>query len=110
MLLLKEVGSAKRERVTYTLSVRSKTPEPQYQPIDGKKRKGQIVEDYSKDRAAQANKKALALLLKPSSPTPPKTGLVCKIVPEGHRKGNKSPAVLQGSAARWCISVPEHRV
>ena len=28
-----------------------------------------------------------------------------KILPEGHRKGNKSPAVLQGSAARLCISV-----
>ena len=28
------------------------------------------------------------------------------IVSEGHREGNKSPAVLQDSAARWCISVP----
>ena len=31
---------------------------------------------------------------------------VSKIVPEGHREGNKSPAVLRGSAARRCISVP----
>ena len=31
---------------------------------------------------------------------------VSKIIPEGHREGNKSPAVLQGSAARQCISVP----
>ena len=31
---------------------------------------------------------------------------VSKIVPEGHREGNKSPVVLQGSAARRCISVP----
>ena len=30
---------------------------------------------------------------------------VSKIVPEGHREGNKSSAVLQGSAARQCISV-----
>ena len=29
-----------------------KTPAPQYQPIDRKKRKGKRVEDYSRDRAA----------------------------------------------------------
>ena len=45
----------------------------------------------------------MALLLKPANPTPSKTE---KIVPEGHRKGNKSPAVLQGSAARLSISIP----
>ena len=49
-----------------SLSVRS-------QPIDRKKRKGKRVEDYSRDRAAYANKEALALLLKPASPTPSKT-------------------------------------
>ena len=53
-----------------------KTPAPQYQPIDRKKRKGKIVEDNSRDRAAKANKKALALLLKPvASPTPSNAGL-----------------------------------
>ena len=31
---------------------------------------------------------------------------VSKIVPEGHRDGNKSPAVQRCSAARRCISVP----
>ena len=31
---------------------------------------------------------------------------VSKIVPEGHREGNKSHAVLRGSAANRCISVP----
>ena len=51
-----------------------KTPVPQYQPIDRKKRKGKIVEDYSRDRAALANKEALALLLKPASPTPSNRG------------------------------------
>ena len=39
------------------------------EPIDRKKRKKKIVEDYSRDSAAWANKKALALLLKPPSPT-----------------------------------------
>ena len=29
-----------------------KTPAPQYQPIDRKKRNGKRVEDYSRDRAA----------------------------------------------------------
>ena len=72
-LLLKEVGSARlRESDIYPIS--PKTQAPQYQPIDRKKRKGKILEDYSKDRAAEANKKALALLLKPASPTPSKTG------------------------------------
>ena len=42
--------------------------------IDRKKRKGKIVEDNNRDRAAYANKKALALLLKPASPTPSNTG------------------------------------
>ena len=31
---------------------------------------------------------------------------VSTIVPEGHRVGNESPAVLRGSAARLCVSVP----
>ena len=52
-----------------------KTPAAQYQPIDRKERKGKRVEDYSWDRAAWANKIALALLLKPASPTPSNTGL-----------------------------------
>ena len=60
-----------------------KTLTPQCQPIDRKKRKGKIVEDYSRDRAAQANKKAFALLSKPASPTPSNTGSE-KIIPEGH--------------------------
>ena len=51
LLLLKEVGSA-RLRESDIHSISSKTPAPQYQPIDRKKRKGKIVEDYSRDRAA----------------------------------------------------------
>ena len=52
-----------------------KTSAPQYQPIDNKKRMGKRVEDYNRDRAALANKEALALILKPASPTPSNTGL-----------------------------------
>ena len=51
LLLLKEVGSA-RLRESYIDPIIPKTPAPQYQPIDRKKRKGKIVEDYSRDRAA----------------------------------------------------------
>ena len=48
LLLLKEVGSASiRESDIHPISL--KTPDPQYQPIDRKKRKGKIVEDYSRD-------------------------------------------------------------
>ena len=49
-------------------------PAPQFRHIDRKKRKGKIVEDYNKDRAALANKKVSALFLKPDSPTPSNTG------------------------------------
>ena len=49
-LLLKEVDSARlRESDLHRMS--PKTPAPQYQPIDRKKTKGKIVEDYSRDRA-----------------------------------------------------------
>ena len=51
LLLLKKVGSARlRESGIHLIS--PKTPAPQYQPIDRKKRKGKKVEDYSRDRAA----------------------------------------------------------
>ena len=50
LLLLKKVGSASlRESGIHPIS--RKTPAPQYQPIDRKKRKGKRVEDYSRDRA-----------------------------------------------------------
>ena len=73
LLLLKEAGSARlRESDVHTNS--PKTAAPQYQAIDRKKRKGKIEEGYSRDRAANANKKALGLLLKSESSTPSKTG------------------------------------
>ena len=51
LLLLKEVGSARlRKSDTHPISL--KTPAPQYQPVDRKKRKGKIVEDFSRDREA----------------------------------------------------------
>ena len=51
LLLKKKVGNAwLRERDIHPIS--PKTSAPQYQPIDRKKRKGKIVEDYSNDRAA----------------------------------------------------------
>ena len=51
LLLLKKVGCARlRESDIYPIS--PKTPTPQYQRIDRKKRKGKIVEDYSRDKAA----------------------------------------------------------
>ena len=74
LLLLKNVSSARLgESDIHPIS--SKTPAPQYQPIDRKKKNGKRVEDYSRNRAAQANKEALALLLKPASPTPSKAEL-----------------------------------
>ena len=97
LLLLKKVGSERlRESDIYPIS--PKTPAPQYQPIDGKKRKGKIAEDHSRDRTAKVNKKSLALLLKNATPTPSNMGLANHS--RRTREGNKSPAVLRGSAAR----------
>ena len=51
LLLFKKVGSARlRESDVHPIS--PKTPAPQYQPIDRKKRKVKRVEDYSRDIAA----------------------------------------------------------
>ena len=51
LLLLKKISSARLgESDIHPIS--PKTPAPQYQPIDRKKRKGKRVEDYSRDKAA----------------------------------------------------------
>ena len=51
LLLLKKVSSARLgESDIHPIS--PKTPAPQHQPIDRKKRKGKRVEDYSRDRVA----------------------------------------------------------
>ena len=51
LLLLKKVSSARLEESDIH-PFSPKTPAPQYQPIDRKKRKGKRVEDYGRDRAA----------------------------------------------------------
>ena len=111
LLLLIEVGSARlRESDIHPIS--PKTPAPQYQPIDRKKRKGKIVEDYSRDRAVKANKKALALLLKPASPTPSNTGSA-RSFQRDTESGTKVPRyceVLQRGRAYVTDLRPGHRV
>ena len=50
LLLFKKFGSARlRESDIHPIS--PKTPAPQYQPIDRKKRTGKRAEDYSRERA-----------------------------------------------------------
>ena len=51
IIIIKRGRQCKAERESYT-PISQKTPAPQYQPIDRKKRKGKIVEDYSMDIAA----------------------------------------------------------
>ena len=51
LLFLKKVSST-RVGESNMHPISPKTPAPQYQPIDRKKRKGKRVEDYSTDRAA----------------------------------------------------------
>ena len=50
LLLLKKGRQCKADRVIYTISL--KTPAPQHQPTDRKKRKGKRIEDYNRNRAA----------------------------------------------------------
>ena len=56
-----------------------------------------MVEDYCKDRAAVANKKALILLLKPASPTQSNKGLTRSF----HRDTEMEMKVL-----RYCEVLP----
>ena len=51
LLLLKKNVSSARLGESDIHPISPKTPAPQYQPIDRKKRKGKRVEDYSRDRA-----------------------------------------------------------
>ena len=51
LLSFKKFGSA-RPRESDVHPISPKTPAPQYQPIDRKKRKVKGVEDYRRDRAA----------------------------------------------------------
>ena len=57
------------------------TPAPQYQLIDRTKRKGKIVEDYSRDIAAKANKKTFGPVLETRMSH---TIEFSKIFPKGH--------------------------
>ena len=98
LLLLKEVGSAKlRESDIHPIS--PKTPAPQYQRIDMKKRKRKIVEGYSRDREAQVNKNKLALLLKPASRTPSTRGQ------QDHSRGTLRREQKSCETARFCSEV-----
>ena len=84
--------------------VSRKTPAPQYQPIDRKKKNWKIVEN-KRDRAAKATKKSIG----PSLETRQSHTIeyrVIKIVSQGHWKRNKCPGVLRGSAASNLISIP----
>ena len=105
LLLLKKVSSARLvESDIHPIS--PKTPAPQYQPIDRKKRKGKRVENYSRDRAAQANKEALALLLKPASPTPSKTEHQYKI----SCKERQNRSSMQSNRAQHAIEIAHSKV
>ena len=105
LLLLKKVISA-RLRQSDIHPISPKTSAPQYQPIDRKKKNGKRVKDYSRDRAAQANKKALALLLKPASPTLSNTGLA-RLFQRDTEKGIKSCLTVRfcSEAVHKCTDV-----
>ena len=70
-----------------------------------KEEKGKTAGD-KKWASSYASKKALALLLKPISPTPSNTASLRSFHIHRYWQGNKSPAILRGSAARRRIRVP----
>ena len=90
-----------RERVRTLLSVRR--PQP-HTTIPLKEEKDKIIGD-KKERADRANRKALALLLEPASPTPSYTGS-SKIVPKRHQEWHKGSAILRGPTTRRHERVP----
>ena len=62
IIIIKKGRQCKAERESDNHPISQKTSAPPYQPIDRKRRKWKIVEDYSRDREAWANKTTLALL------------------------------------------------
>ena len=62
-----------------------------------KEEKEKTVGD-KKEKADHAKRKALALLLKPASPTPSKHR-VTKIVPKRHQEGHKASSILVRTSA-----------
>ena len=89
-----------------TLSVKGqhpfspKKPAPQHQPLEWKKKKKK-QEEAKMERAAKPIKSIGPALETHQSHTI-EFG-VTKIVPQRYWQGNKSPAVLRGSASRRCI-------
>ena len=80
--------SAERVRTLYQSNQR---PQPHTTNI-WKEEEDQIVGD-TKERADHANRKALALLLKPASPTSSNTGSLRSF--QRHREGHKGSAILR---------------
>ena len=52
IIIIKKGRQCEAERESDIHPISPKTPAPQYQPLDRKKRKREIVEDYSRDRVA----------------------------------------------------------
>ena len=91
------------ERVI-TISVR-RPPAPQYKPINRKKRMGKIVEDY----VLRIEQRRLIKSIGPALETrqfPHHRIRGQQDRSRGTPRGNISPDILRGSAARRCISVP----
>ena len=80
-------------------TISPKTPTPHNQPMEGRKDK---TVGGKKERADHANGKALALLLKPASPTPSNTGSLRSFQREGH----KVSAILRSPTTRRREQVP----
>ena len=105
IIIIKRGRQCKTERVIYTISVRR----PQHQPIDRKKIKGNIVEDYSRDIVG-FQEQGQYFFIGPALEIRQSHTIECgvrKIVPEGRTlRGEQQSLVLRGSAARHRLSIP----
>ena len=104
--LLKKVGSARLRESDITLSVRR--PQPHNTNLQTERREG-------KQYSTKQYRNSIPTIVGIEQLRPIKKHQLCflnppvphhRIIPQGHREGNKSPDVLQGSAARRFISVP----
>ena len=90
----------------------SEDPSPTIPTDRQEEEQGKIVEDYSRDRAAWANKKSIGPALETNQSHPIEYG-VSKLVLEGHCERNENLRyceVLQLGAAEVTDVQPEHRV
>ena len=103
IIIIKKGQQCKAKREWYT-PYQSEDPSPTIPTYRQKEEKGKKSRRLQQGQSSLGQQRSIGHALETRQSHTIEYG-VCKIVPEGLQEGNKSPAVLQGSAARRCISV-----